>query len=112
MDFILGLIYGIFAQLGTFMQLQGQFKYTWMNQNPIVMAMFGFPLSFLYLMSVKHMVTFFEGNLWPSRLVGFSIGVIIFTIMSWLWFREPISLKTGVCLLLSLIIMGIQIFWK
>jgi multidrug transporter EmrE-like cation transporter len=58
------------------------------------------------------MVTFFEGNLWPSRLVGFSIGVIIFTIMSWLWFREPISLKTGVCLLLSLIIMGIQIFWK
>jgi multidrug transporter EmrE-like cation transporter len=112
MDFILGLIYGIFAQLFTFIQLQGQFKYTWMSQNPIIMAMFGFPLSLLYLTSVKHMVTYFDGNLWPSRLVGFAIGIIVFTIMSWTWFKEPISLKTGICLILSLMILGVQTFWK
>jgi hypothetical protein len=112
MDFILGLIYGILAQLFTFIQLQGQFKYTWMSQNPIIMAMFGFPLSLLYLTSVKHMVTYFDGNLWPSRLVGFAIGIIVFTLMSWTWFKEPISLKTGICLMLSLIILGVQTFWK
>jgi hypothetical protein len=112
MDFILGLIYGIFAQLFTFIQLQGQFKYTWMSQNPIIMAMFGFPLSLLYLTSVKHMVTYFDGNLWPSRLVGFAIGIIVFTLMSWTWFKEPISLKTGICLILSLMILGVQTFWK
>jgi multidrug transporter EmrE-like cation transporter len=112
MDFILGLIYGILAQLFTFIQLQGQFKYTWMSQNPIIMAMFGFPLSLLYLISVKHMVTYFDGNLWPSRLVGFAIGIIVFTLMSWTWFKEPISLKTGICLMLSLIILGVQTFWK
>jgi multidrug transporter EmrE-like cation transporter len=94
------------------MQLQGQFKYTWMNQNPIIMAMLGFPLSLLYIMSVKHMVTYFDGNLWPSRLVGFAVGIIVFTIMSWTWFKEPISLKTGICLILSLMILGVQTFWK
>ena len=112
MNFILGLLYGVFAQILTFLQLQGQFKYTWMRDNPVVMALFGFPLSLLYLLSVKHMVAHFEGNLWPSRLVGFAIGAIVFTFMSWMWFREPITMKTAVCLMLSLAIMAVQILWK
>jgi hypothetical protein len=112
MNFITGLFYGILAQILTFVQLQGQFKYPWMKDNPLIMAAFGFPLSFLFLMSVKHMVTYFEGQLWPSRLVGFAVSVVVFTFMSWIWFREPITLKTGICLILSLAIMGVQIFWK
>jgi len=112
MNFIIGLTYGIFAQILTFVQLQGQFKYPWMKDNPLIMAAFGFPLSLLYLMSVKHMVAYFNGNLWPSRLVGFAVGAIVFTFMSWIWFREPITLKTGICLTLALLIMGVQIFWK
>lgn len=112
MNFIIGLLYGILAQILTFVQLQGQFRYPWMKDNPLIMAAFGFPLSFLFLMSVKHMVTYFEGQLWPSRLVGFAVSVVVFTFMSWIWFREPITLKTGICLILSLAIMGVQIFWK
>jgi hypothetical protein len=112
MNFIIGLLYGVLAQILTFVQLQGQFRYPWMKDNPLIMAAFGFPLSFLFLMSVKHMVTYFEGQLWPSRLVGFAVSVVVFTFMSWIWFREPITLKTGICLILSLAIMGVQIFWK
>jgi hypothetical protein len=112
MNFIIGLLYGVLAQILTFVQLQGQFRYPWMKDNPLIMAAFGFPLSFLFLMSVKHMVTYFEGQLWPSRLVGFAVSVVVFTFMSWIWFREPITLKTGICLILSLAIMGVQILWK
>jgi multidrug transporter EmrE-like cation transporter len=32
--------------------------------------------------------------------------------MSWLCFREPLSLKTLICLGLALCIMGVQLFWK
>jgi len=112
MNFIIGLVYAVFAQILTFIQLQGQFRYPWIKENPLIMAAFGFPLSFLFIMSVKHTVAYFEGQLWPSRLVGFAIGVIVFTAMSWMWFKEPITLKTGICLILSLTIMGVQIFWK
>jgi len=112
MNFIIGLLYGILAQILTFVQLQGQFKYPWMKDNPLIMAAFGFPLSLLYIMSVKHMVVYFNGNLWPSRLTGFAVGAIVFTFMSWMWFREPITMKTAICLILSLAIMAVQLLWK
>ena len=112
MNFVLGLLYNIFAQILTFIQLQGQFKYTWMKDNSLLLAAFGFPLSLIYIKSVKHMVAHFDGNMWPSRLIGFATGAIVFTAMSWAWFREPLSLKTLICLGLAVCIMLIQLFWK
>jgi multidrug transporter EmrE-like cation transporter len=112
MNFILGFLYGLMAQILTFLQLQGQFKYEWAKQHPFTMSLIGIPLSLLYIQSVKHLVAHFDGQLWPSRLLGFAIGAVVFTGMSWVWFREPLSLKTLICLGLALCIMGIQLFWK
>jgi hypothetical protein len=36
----------------------------------------------------------------------------MFTIMSTTLFGEPITIKTGVCLVLSLMILMVQLFWK
>lgn len=112
MNFIIGFLLGLVAQVLTFVQLQGQFKFTWMKQHTLIVALLGIPISLLYLGSVKHLVAHFEGQLWPSRLLGFAIGAIVFTFMSWAWFREPLSLKTLICLGLAVCIMGIQLFWK
>jgi hypothetical protein len=38
MNFIIGLLYAIAAQILTFVQLQGQFKYQWAKENPFLMA--------------------------------------------------------------------------
>ena len=112
MNFIIGFLLGLAAQILTFIQLQGQFKFTWMREHTFYMALMGIPISLLYLGSVKHLVAHFEGQLWPSRLLGFAIGAIVFTFMSWAWFREPLSLKTLICLGLAVCIMCIQLFWK
>ena len=112
MDFVTGLLYGVLAQVITFVQLQGQFKYEWMKSNPFIMSLIGVPLSYLYILSVKHMVADFDGNLWASRLLGFSVGAIVFTFMSHWWFQEPFTMKTGICLFLAFCIMMIQLFWK
>lgn len=112
MNLGLGFLYGLMAQILTFIQLQGQFKFQWAKDNPMYMALMGVPLSLLYLQSVKHLVLHFEGQLWPSRLLGFAIGAIVFTAMSWAWFREPMTLKTLICLGLAVCIMGIQLFMK
>lgn len=112
MNFIIGFLYGLMAQILTFIQLQGQFKYQWAKDNPLIMACMGIPLSLLYIGSVKHLVAYFDGQLWPSRLLGFAIGAIVFTFMSWIWFKEPLSLKTLTCLGLALCILLIQLFWK
>ena len=62
MNFITGLFLGIVAQILTYVQLQGQFKYEWIKENPFITALFGIPISLLYIGSVKYMVAHFDGN--------------------------------------------------
>ena len=112
MNFIIGFLYGIVASVLTFIQLQGQFKWEWFRNNTMIVACMGIPISMLYLGSVKHLVAYFDGQLWPSRLMGFATGAIIFTIMSYTWFGEPLTGKTLTCLFLAVCIMLIHIFWK
>jgi hypothetical protein len=49
----------------------------------------GIPISMLFMYSVKNMVIAFDGQMWPSRLIGFSIGAIVFSWLSWAIFNEP-----------------------
>ena len=112
MHIILGILWGLTAQALTFFQLQGQLKYQWMKDYTWVVVLMGIPISFMFMQSVKHFVLGFGGEIWPSRLIGFGIGVIVFTIMSELLFKEPFTTKTGICLFLGLLIILVQIFWK
>lgn len=108
----LGFMYGLLAQILTFLQLQGGIKYDWTKKYPIAILLIAIPISWLYIKSVEHFVYSFNGEIWPSRLIGFGIGIIVFALMSYYLFNEAISLKTFVCLLLACGILGIQIFWK
>ena len=112
MKFIIGFSFGVLAQVLTFVQLQGQFRWEWFKQHPWVISLMGVPISFLYIMSEKYLVDHFGGELWPSRLMGFSIGAIVFSYMAHLWFQEPFTLKTLICLGLAFAIMMVQLFWK
>ena len=60
MNFVLGFLYALAAQILTFFQLQGQFKYEWAKENPFYMSLLGIPLSLLYIQSVKYLVIHFE----------------------------------------------------
>jgi multidrug transporter EmrE-like cation transporter len=112
MNIIWGILWGLAAQITTFVQLQGQLKYQWMKDYTWVVVLMGIPISFMFMQSVKNFVIGFDGQIWPSRLIGFGIGVIVFTLMSELLFKEPFTTKTGVCLFLGLCIIAIQVFWK
>jgi len=72
----------------------------------------GIPITWLFMESVKYIFDWSGGQLWPGRLIGFSISMFVFTLMSVCLFGEGINAKTGVCLILSVIILAIQLFWK
>ena len=112
MDLLKGFIFGIIAQIITFIQLQGQLKIEWLKNNMWFGILMGMPISYLFMLSVKYLVTAYDGQIWPSRLIGFGIGVTIFTGMSFLMFNEHLTSKTLTCLGLGVIIILIQIFWK
>jgi hypothetical protein len=112
MNIFYGVLYGVIAQILTFLQLQGNIKYGWFQKYPIIMLLAAMPISYLFIKSVEYFVAAYNGQIWQSRLIGFGIGVIIFTLMSKILFGEPFTSKTAVCLALGTAIVLIQILWK
>ena len=107
-----GILYGLIGQALTFLQFQGGIKWGWTKSHPWLLMLGGIPISFFFMQSVYHLVNAFGGELWPSRLIGFGIGIIVFAIMSYFAFNEPITAKTAICISLALVIIAIQILWK
>jgi len=105
------LLLGAIGQIVSFIQLQGQSAWKFPKDNPYVMLLLGLPISFLFIKSTKLMNEHFNAS-WPGRLIGFGVGVIIFTIMSWFIFKELPTPKTLTCLVLALAIITVQILWK
>jgi hypothetical protein len=112
MEIIYGIMYGLLGQVGSFMQLQGAMKLGWYPKYFWPVLLMSVPLSWLYIKSVEHFVAAFDGQLWPSRLIGFGLGITIFSIMSHFMFKEPLTPKTLVCIGLGLTIIAIQVIWK
>ena len=109
---LLATLFMTLGQIGSFMQLQGSIKYGWSEKYLWLLLLSGIPISWLYIKSVNLYVQGFGGQIWPSRLVGFALGVVIFTILSSVLFQEHLNLKTVISLILAFTIVGIQIFWK
>lgn len=107
-----GILYGLFGQILSFMQLQASIKYGWTEKYLWLILLLGVPNVWVYLQSVNHFIIAFNGTLWESRLLGFAIGVVVFAFMGWLMFSEPMTGKTAVSLLLALCIVLIQVLWR
>ncbi len=112
MKLLLGILFGTIAQILVFLQLQGSLKYESLQNYKWLILLSGIPITWLFIESVRYIYEWSDGQLWPGRLIGFSIGIVVFTVMSILLFGEGISLKTLTCLILSIAILAIQIFWK
>ena len=112
MNFLFGVLLAILGQVLIFFQMQGPIKFPWLKENTWFCRLMGIPISYIFMLSINYLIKFYDGSLWPSRIIGFSIGTIIYGFMAWLFFNERVSIKTGLCLFLSLLIILIQVFWK
>tara|TARA_Y100000034_G_C6553721_1_gene239318 strand:- start:166 stop:507 length:342 start_codon:yes stop_codon:yes gene_type:complete len=109
---LLGILYFVIGQIIIWYQTNGQFKWKWVAEHPIVMALiFGPIISFTFILGTKYIVESF-GCLWPGRLLGFGIGAICFAILTYYHMGEGITAKTAVSLILATTLVLVQIFWK
>ena len=96
------------AQIVIWFQLNGQLKWEWFKDNYFLMSLMGVPISYMLLVSTKYGFQGF-GELWPIRLMGFATGMISFPVITYLILGEGITLKTGVSILLAIVIMLLQL---
>jgi hypothetical protein len=102
----------LIAQSVVWYQLNLQFINQWCADNKWAMALFGIPISYMYLYATEWTVKGFDGELWPGRLIGFATGMVAFAFLTWFHLNQAITLKTTVTLALATAIVVIQIIWK
>ena len=111
-ELIRGTLLFLLGQTLVWYQINGQFLTDWIKERPLLMSLLGVPISFIYIYATKDLVNAFNGDLWPQRLIGFSMGMIAFAFLTWIHFQQAITLKTAVTLALATAIVVIQIIWK
>lgn len=109
---LIGIFWFILGHTAVFFQLNGQFKWNWFKQNEFILALCGVIISFFYIWGTKYTVEGMDGLLWPTRFIGFGIGMIVYAIMVSYFFNESITTKTLVSLIISVLLILIQIMWK
>lgn len=70
------------------------------------------PISILAFHGTKIGYDYF-GSAWSVRLAIFGVSYLVFPFMTYFFLKEsPFSFKTMTCILLSVIIICIQVFWS
>jgi hypothetical protein len=100
------------TQSAVWFQTNGQFISEWCKNNPFILSLFGIPISLGYIYATKWAFIAFDDLLWPGRLLGFALGIITFSIFTSYFMGEGITPKVIVSLLLAVMLVLIQAFWK
>ena len=96
-----------FLQILVWFQLNGQLIWKWFKDNPFLLCLSGIPITYGFWLSTKYGYAGF-GELWPIRLLGFATGMISFPFITWMMLGEGITIKTGISIILAIVIMLIQ----
>jgi len=109
----LGILYCVIAQFVVWFQTNSQFVWPAAKDHKILLSVVGGTIiSYLFIIGVGEIAQGFNGQVWPSRLIPAATGTVVFTIMTWAFLNQGPDLKTGICILLSFVILAIQILWK
>jgi hypothetical protein len=110
---LMGICLYILGHVLAWFQLNSQFVWDWARESPyLVIMIYSIPVGLCFLFGTKLCVEE-TGALWSSRFLAFSASYVAFPILTWYFLHESMfTTKTMICILLSLCIAMIQIFWR
>ena len=91
-------------------QLNSQLVWEWAKGTKAMWfsALLGIPISLLFWYATKIGYEGF-GNLWAIRFLGFATSMLTFPVLTYFYLGEAITLKTGITIILAIIIMLLQL---
>ena len=108
----LGAAVTVIAQLGAWFQHNLQFKYPKYDESWWGWYVVSVPLTYVFILSTKYNFEGYGGSVWAGRFAGFAIGILVYAIMIQVYFKEPFTTKIAVQILLCMVILAVQAFWK
>lgn len=102
----------MFGQFIVWIQTNGPLLWQWARDYRGWLMILGIPITWIFMEATNLVVRGFGGEFWPGRFMSFTSGIIIFTIMTYLFKSEGINMKTTISLCLAVILIAVQLFWK
>lgn len=109
--FLAILLLGCVYVLGWY-QLHGQFINEWFRKWQNYLIFLSVPATYISIKAIKLVNDYFEGKMWPNRILTFTIGIILFTVLTNYHFNEKLTIKTISLMVLCLLIVFLQIAWR
>ena len=112
--FIIGCLWFAFAQTVTWFTSNMQLINPWFKTPKGILAMeiVSMPATVGYILATKVLYTAMNDSLWSLRLIGFAMGVFTFTFLTYWYMKEGLNMKNTVTLVLSVVFVLMQVFWK
>lgn len=112
MNLLIGLVLSVFVYIIGWHQLYGQFIHEFFRKYQHWLILVSVPCTYLAVYANKLTTEYFDGKVWPNRIISLSIGLIGFYILSSYYFDEKPTIKTVVVMSLALMAVILQIVWK
>jgi hypothetical protein len=93
-------------------QLHGQFINEWFRKWQHLLIILSIPTTYVSIKAIKLVNDYFEGKIWPNRILTFTIGIILFTALTTYHFDEKFTLKTLTLISLCGLIVFLQVVWR
>jgi len=91
MKLFLGVAILTFVYIIGWHQLYGQFIDEWYKKYQNWLVILSIPNTLLSIYSVKLISEYFDGKMWPNRILTFSIGIVMFTMLTQIYFNEKLK---------------------
>lgn len=102
------------GQVMAWFQNNSQFVWEWWAERPFVtVAIFSIPTGLCFWFGVKLAYEAMGQVVWGPRFVMFALSYLTFPLLTWKFLGESMfTPKTMICVFLSMLIIGVQLFWK
>lgn len=112
-NIFMGVLLFILGHTFAWFQLNSQFVWDWWRDRPLVaVGLYSIPVGLCFWYATRLIVDD-TGAVWTSRFLGFASSYFVFPVLTWYLLNESmLTAKTMVCVFLSFLIIGVQIFWR
>ena len=109
---VLAFFLFMLGQVLVWLQLNGPLLWSWARELRWALIIMGIPITMIFMYATESAVNGFGGTFWPGRFISFTAGIFIFSILTHIFKSEPITTKTMISIVLSLLLILVQLFWK
>lgn len=105
--YVLAIVAG---NIAVWLQLYGRFVWKWLESHTSIIIFTGIPITYIFMKATEWGFEGFDEKMWPLRISGFAIGMIVFWFMTAYFMGQTPDLKTFISLGLCVLVILIQIF--